>query len=345
MRRGSVLALGGVAAALALIVGGWLSGRVAPEPPLQDPPVAADRAPRAERAEPGAGMLTPENGVNPGAVARPATALPVVRPFTWSASRQGAEVRLSGHVPSAQARKVVLGLVHRAFEGVSVVDDMREADGLDAASVSFKAAAAAALGALAELQTGSVELSDRKLGIRGEALDKQGLAAVTAAFQNLPGGLEASGVSVTAAAITPFGFTAKRVPGAVILTGHLPNAEARAEVARQVRARFFHEQIVDRARLADGAPAGFVDSAVFALDQLAHLASGEAVVTGDSIRVTGDMLYAQAAEQARGRIAKTAPGGVRGIAEIKVRGGPVAVRADALPERAEVSSEKAEASP
>lgn len=332
-RRGSVLAWGGIAAVLAVIVAGfWSFWRFAPEPSLKDGMVAADRpqAPTAERADPATGAPTTGAAVNAGSDATPGTALPVVRPFTWSASRQGTEVRLSGHVPSPQARKAVLDLVRRGIEGVSVVDDMREADGLDPL-VSFKTAAGAALAALAELRAGSVELSDRKLAVRGEALDKQGLAAVTAAFENLPGGLEASAVSVTAAAIAPYSFTARRVPGAVILSGYVPSAETRTEVERQVRARFFHEQIVDRARLADGAPAGFAASAAFALDQLAQLAAGEASVTGDGVRVSGEMLYPQAAEQIRDRIARGAPGGVRAFAEIKVRGQQITVRAEASP--------------
>ena len=125
MRRGSVLGWGSVAAVLALISGLWFSRSPAPEAPLQqDATVAADRAqaPRAESADPTAGVPKPETGPNPGAAATPATPLPVVRPFTWSASRQGSEVRLSGHVPSPQARKAVLDLVHRGLEGVTVAE-------------------------------------------------------------------------------------------------------------------------------------------------------------------------------------------------------------------------------
>lgn len=328
--RGKILAwaAGGIAALLALAMVGaqhWTPAQAPEMPPQRAPASSAED--RTTAATPQAAL--PDAERTAATAATPAVEVPVARPFTWSASREGNEVRLAGHVPSAEARRDLQNLVRRTIEGVSVVDQMREAGGLDA-SVSFGRATAAAAAALAELRSGRVDLSDRRLGIRGEARDKQGLAAVTAAFQDLPAGLEPSAVSVTATPVAPYAFSAKRSPGAIVLGGHVPDAGARAEIERQIRARFFHEEIVDQTRLGDGAPAGFVASAAFALDQLAQLGTGEASVTADGVRVAGDMLYAQAAEQIRDRVARGVPGGARGFAEIKVRG-QATVRAEASP--------------
>lgn len=316
--------------AVAVLGTPWLHPRTTPGTSDSNVPIPADRGERpTTETNPAAKLPPPDVATTNAETPKAATALPVARPFTWAASRRGNEVRLSGHVPSLKARAAVLEILRREMNGVSVVDEMREAAGYDS-SVEFSTAAGLALGGLAQLTSGSVDLSDATIGIRGQATGKDALAAVTTAFASLPSGLAASAISVTAAVIAPYTFVAQRAPGVVILSGYVPSPEARAEVARQVRGRFFHEQIVDRARLADGAPANFAASAAFALDQLAQLAAGEASVTGDHVRVTGDMLYAQAADQVRDRVAKNAPAGVRGSAEIKVRGQST-VRAEASP--------------
>jgi len=316
----------GIALAIALLaVGvqrfGWspVPNAVPPNAPAPTEEVSARPA---ENAAPQALPSTAE-------AAAPPSAPPMVVPFTWAASRQGNEIRFSGHVPSAEDRALLLDRVRRAIEGAVVVDEMTEAAGFEVPS-GFAGVVRAAVGALVELRSGSVELSGRRLGVRGEALDKQALAAVEESFEDLPVGVEASAVSVTAAPVSPYRFAAQRVPGKIILSGYLPSAAARAEIAGRIGARFFHEQVVDQARLADGAPAGFAASAAFALDQLAQLATGEAAVTEEGVRVTGDMLYAQAAEQLRDRIARGAPNGARAFAQIVVRG-PSAPGAEASP--------------
>lgn len=324
----------GGAAAVVLTIGAWLFGApllrsnrtLEPKPPVAMAP--------AERA-PDAGPASPTGGSALDAAAKNATPpsnapLPLARPFTWAAVRQGSEVRLTGHVPSEEGRVSVLARLRRELGDVAVVDETRVAAGYDS-PVDFATAAGAVLGGLAHLRSGRVELADRTVRARGEAPDKEALAAVTGAFASLPRGLVSAGVAVTAAVVAPYVFSAERAPGSLILTGHVPDAEARAEIARQIRTRFFHEQVIDRTRLADGAPAAFTASAAFALEQLAQLATGEASVTAEGVRVTGDMLYVQAAEQTRERIARGVPGGARGFAEIRVRGQAITVRAEASP--------------
>src|SRR5829696_3826106 len=61
------------------------------------------------------------------------------------------------------------------------------------------------------------------------------------------------------------------------------------------------------------------EAARLALGQLAQLASGEATVAGTSLRIRGDALYAQAAEDIRHKTGRNAPAGWAASAEIRTR--------------------------
>jgi hypothetical protein len=122
-----------------------------------------------------------------------------------------------------------------------------------------------------------------------------------------------------AAPAGPYRFSARREAGALMLGGTVPDSATRDEILRSAREQFFHERIVDEMRLSDGAPPKFADGARFALGQLAQLASGEASVVGTSLKVEGDALYAQAADEIRLRTRKGAPAGWTGSAEIRTR--------------------------
>ncbi len=117
----------------------------------------------------------------------------------------------------------------------------------------------------------------------------------------------------------PFHFSAKRVPGAIVLSGLYPDEATREQVRRMVEERFFEERIVDEARLGPGAPPNFLAGVRAGLDQLSHLASGEASVTGASLRLTGEALYEETAERMRASTAKLTPKGWTVVADIRLR--------------------------
>jgi OmpA-OmpF porin, OOP family len=117
----------------------------------------------------------------------------------------------------------------------------------------------------------------------------------------------------------PYRLSLRREAGALVLTGFVPDAAVRAELAAFARERFFQERIVDETRLANGAPPRFLHAARYALDQLSQLASGEAVIAGASLRLQGEALYAQLAEEIEGKVARKPPTGFKGSAEIRAR--------------------------
>jgi OOP family OmpA-OmpF porin len=135
-----------------------------------------------------------------------------------------------------------------------------------------------------------------------------------------------------AAARTAYTFTAQRKAGALTLTGFIPDEDARKAILTIARRRFFGDRIVDRLSPAEGAPESFLTSVGFGLEQLAQLASGEAAVSDTSLRVSGEALYLESAEQMRGRIADAAPAGWSRAAAIRVRGDDARLQAEACRE-------------
>jgi hypothetical protein len=125
--------------------------------------------------------------------------------------------------------------------------------------------------------------------------------------------------TVPAAPVGPYRFFARRESGVLVLGGAVPDPATRDDLLRSAREQFFHERIVDEMRLSGGAPKRFAEGARFALGQLAQLAAGEASVVGTSLKVEGDVLYAQAAEDIRLKTRKHAPAGFTGSAEIRTR--------------------------
>lgn len=247
---------------------------------------------------------------------RPAT----VEPYAWSAARSGEAIVLAGYAPSEQGRDEVLAMARRSFPTRHVRDRMRVAGGLRE-PIDFAAVTRFSLRQLPRLRTGSVELTDGALGARGEAADKDALAAVAADFRDeIPPGVRPGEVSLQAAVPSPYAFTVRRRADSLRLTGYYPDGGTRDAVLKLIRRRFFSEQVADEGRLADGAPKTYLLGIGFALDQLSLLASGEASVHDTSIRIVGETLYDQVAESAGPKATGAAPPGWTVAVDVRGRG-------------------------
>ncbi len=71
-----------------------------------------------------------------------------------------------------------------------------------------------------------------------------------------PAGVTAGPVALTARPLSPYRVAIRRTADAVTLTGHMPDTATRERVLDALRPRLFREPIIDRTRLAEGAPAG-----------------------------------------------------------------------------------------
>jgi hypothetical protein len=119
---------------------------------------------------------------------------------------------------------------------------------------------------------------------------------------------------------SPFVFRIRRTPGEVILSGYLPDGETREAVLGVAKELFLMERVVDRARLADGAPRGFKAAALAGVGAVAQTVGGEAVLSGASMVLSGEVLYPQSAERIRRDAPAAAPRGWTVKTEVIVPG-------------------------
>jgi hypothetical protein len=249
---------------------------------------------------------------------------PIVAPFTWSARRSGDAIAIAGHVPSVESRERVAATARRLDPASRVTLDLRVARasrlGLD-----HDAAIDLLLAQLARMGDGEVGLADDVLRATGATPDKDGASGIAAALGgNLPAGFRLGDLRLSAVRPQPYRFQARRAPGRLLLSGHLPDAATRDSVRTLVRRRFFIEAIDDQLRLADGAPSGFAAGVSASLEQLSRLAEGEAALKETVLVLSGEALYEQTAERMPADLRAALPPGYTAQADIRVRrdGGP-----------------------
>jgi OOP family OmpA-OmpF porin len=130
---------------------------------------------------------SPPGGFKPGLIE---VRSPVVSPFTWSATRDGARLILAGYVPSEGARKDLRDLIARRFPDATVEDGTVVADG---APRQIMAALNSGLFLLSRLASGTLSLSDTNLSLDGEAFVPKAAAEIKSQLTALPAGFTGTG--------------------------------------------------------------------------------------------------------------------------------------------------------
>jgi outer membrane protein OmpA-like peptidoglycan-associated protein len=120
--------------------------------------------------------------------------------------------------------------------------------------------------------------------------------------------------------LAPYRVQLRREGDSVTLGGHLPDATTRDRLLATLRPKFFHERIVDRSRLAEGAPAGLTEALNAGAEALSVLARGEVRVADRSLTLTGDSLYPEAARRLETGLPRALPAGWQGSAAVAVPG-------------------------
>ncbi|AWN46686.1 flagellar motor protein MotB [Methylobacterium terrae] len=268
---------------------------------------------RADLARPPAGFTIGEVGVEPA----------LVSPFAWSASRGPDGIRLDGYTVSERDRAAILAAARLAADGAPVVDAMRTARGLPP-GIDARALVDRAFAALALVREGSVSLDGAALSIRGSAVDAQAVREAEALVAALPPGVSRGAFDLTASRVSPYLVTVRRGPDAFTLTGHLPDAEARGAIRAALRPYLYGERVIDRTRLADGAPPALLEGLTAGIGALGQLAEGEVTVRDQSLRIAGDGLYPESARRVAAEAARLAPAGWRSEVAVGARSaGPV----------------------
>jgi len=264
---------------------------------------------KADLAHPPAGFTVGEVAVEPA----------LVSPFVWSASRGPEGIRLDGYTVSEGDRAAILAAARLLADGAPVTDAMRTARGLpvgiDARTLTDRAFAALAL-----LREGRVSLDGAALSVQGSAIDAQAVREAETVADALPAGVSRGSLALTASPVSPYLVTVRRGPDAFTLTGHLPDAEARAALRSALRPYLYGERVIDRTRLAEGAPPALIEGLTAGIGALGQLAEGEVTVRDQSLRIAGEGLYPESARRVAAEAARIAPAGWRTEVAVGARG-------------------------
>lgn len=238
---------------------------------------------------------------------------PVAKPFTFSAERNGQEIVLSGFVPSEAARTRLIADA-RAFGG-TVKDTLVVADGAPAGD--WAGAAALLVRELGRLDPGRAGLADDKAAISGRGRDLVGEADVRADLKALPAGFALVQAAIESRAVRPYRFDARRGDGVVTLSGHVPDAKAKAEILDLAKRFFEGDKVEDQIAEGLGEPKEFLAAVRSGLQELARLAPGASFSLSDtSAALKGLALFDAARDQVNAAFRQGMPASINGTIEV-----------------------------
>lgn len=234
---------------------------------------------------------------------------PSPKRYEFAAAFADGVLSLDGFLLDPTIRDTLIEQARSTFQGAKLTDNLALArgtpSGLDAGR-----AAAFVLETLAALSPGKVSISGDLLMVSGDARDMAAYMRIRQALAGaLPAGLRLGQADVQPPGIKPYRFEASRADGVVTLDGHVPD-DALADLIRQrIRGQFLGERLADGIMQGRGAPAGFREVALAAIDQLARLSNGRIALEDRTLAAQGDALHERAAEAVKVSLASTLPAG------------------------------------
>lgn len=237
----------------------------------------------------------------------------VAAPYGWSAEKNGQAVVLSGYVPSADDHDEVVATARIVFAGDTVDDRVRVAAGEP--RMDWIGAVKFAMGQLGRLARGKVEIGDHSYSIEGEAASAEAYGQVLDANgRTLPASLTLTRGAVTPPKVSPFRFIAERRGSGIAMSGYVPDEAAREAIFDAAHRKFGAVEISGDLVFAAGAPDGFVDAAVAALQALSRLAGGHVEVVDTVVTVQGLVYQPAAVDDITDMLSESLPDGFSGDA-------------------------------
>lgn len=209
---------------------------------------------------------------------------PVITPYRFSAIRQGDTIAIGGFVPDESVRADVLAAVRAVAPTLTIAD--RSQIGLGAPQ-GFQVMARFVAGQAARLDPASALLVDSTLTIQGRAGTFAVLDAVSGALRQPPTGMTIARIDLVPPTVRPFTWSARLHGQDVLLEGYVPSHGAREQILARARAVVANASVVDRMRIAAGAPAEFLPAALFGLTQMQKLSGGVVSLSGTEFAIAG----------------------------------------------------------
>lgn len=213
---------------------------------------------------------------------------PLASPFVWSIDRDDDGVTVSGFVPDPSTRDALLDSVRQATGPRNVFDNLDYASGEPKGFAEIARAAADYLDLLASAH---ISLSDQTLVISGRAASPEAYRTLNAYLETWspPGFILQKSVALPI--VEPFTLTVSRSRDRVTVSGFVPSDEVRHGIVEAAQAASGDEgrdsKPVVETTLADGAPAGFGQAAVFAIGLLDKLGEGTVLLSGAHLTLSG----------------------------------------------------------
>ncbi|MDP3527631.1 MAG: OmpA family protein [Hoeflea sp.] len=248
------------------------------------------------------------------------TLLPEEKPYRLTIEKTAEGVLLTGFVPNEAARANLVALLTGMLPGIALSDQMRLARG---APADLLVLAGYGLSAFPRFSTGAVEITDRTITIRGQALNPEDHEIALVAVAAIPSSAgEVSSVAISPAmASGDYTWSASIGPEGLMLEGYAPDAATRTAIADRARAIAPGLAVEDRMRFASGVPEG-VDwqaQAEEALSIVPELSEGTAVVRGRVLDLTGQAVDGDAFQRVQATLSAGLKSGlVLGTADIGV---------------------------
>ena len=220
---------------------------------------------------------------------RDLVAPPRVSPYVWSARYKGRQLVLMGYVPSEKGRDDVFAAAKTFFPKLTIVDRMQTALGQPR---KWFMAVKAALGQLARLNSGTVQLTDDKMNFSGVAATEALAGAVdTALRRGLPRDYSSNRnigfIKPAIKIVSPFVTSATVVADRIEIEGYVPGKKALVALVSAARASFPKRRIVDNTEIAGGAHRFWQKCAVIGMGALGRLGNGSFTMSGRELVVAG----------------------------------------------------------
>jgi len=201
---------------------------------------------------------------------------PVVKPYVWGARLSSNQLQLVGYVPDQDAHEQILSAAQGAFPQKSIVDRMRIGSGEPR---DFVTAAVGALGKLALLEEGRVEIKANELRISGLAAQEETARQLRESLRDsIPRSIKVDAEiefkEPTLPKISPYTVGVLIDEPSLRLSGYVPDEEARKALLEVVRSRFPSLTVTDELQLGAGAPEGLLTCIAAGLSALAALGNG-----------------------------------------------------------------------
>ncbi len=217
-----------------------------------------------------------------------------VSPYFWKGERADGRVVLTGYVPSPQNRAEVTALAQSLFAGDAIEQHVRVAAGEP--RMDWLGGIKFALGQLARLSHGSVELGDKTYAVAGEAVSSDAFRVLTGANgRTLPASLTLKQAEIVPPHVSPYRFTAERQGTGIVLGGDVASEAERQQIIDAARQKFGAAAVEDRLVFASGAPEGFATASEAVVQALSRLSGGRATIVDGAVTVAGYTYYPAAA--------------------------------------------------